>query len=197
MEEIPVRISQNQARKSKSGKAIQLAYPQLSGDANIKLVLHPANAKKVKRAVRNQKGCRLILSPEEIQGSGIFDFLKNAGKWLKKNVVDTEFYQKNVRPIARELVKTGVSMIPGPQLARDVATKGTEYLSEKTGAFGMRGRGRPSGLKSDRSDFLNPNHPTFDSKPPSRPPGLAGSSFRLSGKGKCSNCPTCGGSFRM
>jgi len=86
-------------------------------------------------------------------------------------------------------------MIPGPQLARDVAQKGVDYLSEKSSAFGLKGRGK-SGLKSDRSDFLSPNHPTYQSKQPSKPPGLSGS-FRLQGRGK--KCPTCGGSgsFRL
>jgi hypothetical protein len=172
---LSVFISQNQARKLVKGKPVQLSHSALSQGHNVKMMVHPSTHKRVQKALRNNKGTRIILSQSEIDGSGIFDFLKNAASWVKKNIIDTDLYQKNVRPIARELVKTGVSLIPGPQLARDVATKGTEYLSEKTGAFGMRGRGRPSGLKSDRSDFLNPNHPTFDSKPPTRPPGLAGS----------------------
>ena len=186
MESIPVRISKNQALKAKRGKPVQLAYSQLSGDSNIKLVLHPANAKKVQRAVRNQRGCRIILSPEEIQGSGLFDFLKNAGQWLKKNIIDTDFYQRNIRPVARELVKTGVSMIPGPQLARDVATKGVEYLGEKSSAFGM-----PSNRRR--------KNPTPEVPPPPGIKSIKGSSFKLQGKGM-KTCPHCGsqaGSFRL
>ena len=193
MESIPVRISKSQALKAKRGKPVQLGYSQLSGDSNIKLVLHPANAKKVKRAVRNQRGCRLILSPEEIHGSGILDWLKNAATWVKKNVIDTPFYQKNVRPIARELVKSGVSSVP---VLGDIAKPGVEWLGEKTGAFGLKGRGK-SGLKSDRSDFLSPNHPTYHSKQPSKPPGVVGSSFRLQGRGSNKKCQYCGGSFKL
>ena len=197
MESIPVRISKAQAHKAKRGKPGQLGYSQLSGDSNIKLVLHPANAKKVQRAVRNQKGCRLILSPEEIEGSGLFDWLKNAGQWVKKNIIDSPFYQQNVRPIAKQLVKSGVQMLP---VGQDLAQKGADWLGEKSGAFGMRGRGK-SGLKSDRSDFLHPDHPTYQSKQPARPAGLPsqGGSFRLAGRGKKSEscCPMCGGSFSL
>jgi hypothetical protein len=197
MEEFGVRISRNQAHKASKGKPIQLAHSQLSGDSNIKLKLSQANARKVQRAVRHQRGCRLILSPEELSGSGIFDLLKSGWDWLSKNVIQTPFYQKNIRPIARELVKTGVSSVP---VLGDIAKPGVEWLGEKSQAFGMRGRGK-AGLKSDRSDFLSPAHPTYQNKQPATPPGVPskGGSFRLSsGRGKkCPTCPTCGGSFRV
>jgi len=200
MEEFGVRISRNQAHKASKGKPIQLAHSQLSGDSNIKLKLSQANARKVQRAVRHQRGCRLILSPEELSGSGIFDLLKSGWDWLSKNVIQTPFYQQNVRPIAKQLVKSGVQMLP---VGQDLAQKGADWLGEKSGAFGMRGRGK-AGLKSDRSDFLSPAHPTYQSKPPTTPPGhpSKGGSFRLQGRGakKGSICPHCGsqgGSFRI
>jgi len=185
---LSVYVSQNQARKLVKGKPIQLSHSALSQGHNVEMKVHPMTYKKIQRALRNKKGSRIQLSEQEIMASGILDWLKNAASWVKKNVIDTPFYQEKIRPIARDLVKTGVSMIPGPQLARDVAQRGVDYLSEKSSAFGM-----PSNRRR--------KNPTPEVPPP---PGIKSSagSFRLQGKGRKDLCEKCcgyltGSSFRL
>jgi len=40
-------------------------------------------------AEKNNKGCRLHLYPDEF-----WDKLKNAGRWIKEKIIDTDVYQK-------------------------------------------------------------------------------------------------------
>jgi hypothetical protein len=76
------------------------------------LRLHHHNAKKIHHARKHKKGVRLQMSHPEIQetvhAGGFGDFLnklKNAGQWLKSNVIDSHFYKSAIKPIARQLVK--------------------------------------------------------------------------------------------
>ncbi len=80
--------------------------------------------------------------------SGFLDTLRNIGnkvrqgaEFLKHNVIDSDFYQKNLRPIARNLVDQGIqNFVPAP--GRDIARKAADFASQQTGAFGIRRRGR-------------------------------------------------------
>lgn len=145
---VSVTLSHAQFKKMRAGHPVQLSHSQIAGPQRHQLMLHPVSAKKVAGAIRKFKGVRLQVSPHEFEasGEGLMDFfnkIKQGAQWLKSNVIDTPFYQKNIRPIAKDLVQTGIqTFVPAP--AREYAQKAAEFGSEKTGAFGLKGtRGRP------------------------------------------------------
>jgi hypothetical protein len=174
---VPLTLTESQFKKMKAGHPIQLAHHQIGGGGlKHHLMLHPETAKKVAGAVRRGKGVRIHVSPHEFQasGEGIMDFfnkLKDAGKWVKEKVIDTPFYQQNIRPIARQLVNTGLDMAAtklGP--AADIARKGAYALGDTTGAFGLKApkkRGRKAicqteyALDSNYSPMVGPMHPAM------------------------------------
>lgn len=132
--EAKIAITQPQAHKLAMGIPVQFRADQLGHGMSVPLSF--SDRSRYVKALRNGRGFRLQIV--SMGGEGIFDWLKNAGSWVKKNVIDTPFYQKAIRPVAKELVRTGVeTFVPGG-IARDAVSKGTEFLSEKTGAFGIR-----------------------------------------------------------
>lgn len=192
---IPVHISQNQGRKALRGGSIQLSKQQLHAQPNIELALHPLNVKKLEKALKSNKGVRLVLSQQELEGSNIWNWLKGAAKFLKEKVIDTPIYQQVAKPALRQLVNMGVEMAP-PGLARDAARKLADEVSARTGAFGLKQGKLPKGmggasLKPDKKrgkQLLSLDHPAMD--PVEMPPP---------GEGCCHACGSkklSAGSFR-
>ena len=150
--QVRINITRDQLKKAIAGKPIRLLSSQL-GNGEILLSLHPANIKIVEKAAMKGAGCNIYLSPgemmssaEDMNGEGIFGDiwggLKSGYNWVKKNVIDTDFYKKNIRPIARQVVDTGITALAGyaPQ-AIPLATIARDKLSKETGAFGLKKRG--------------------------------------------------------
>lgn len=81
-----------QAKASASGKAIKVKASQIDSGSNV-LLLHPVNHKMLTKSKASGKGCTLTLSPGEItatqqsdmEGTGIFDFLKKGYNFVKNN----------------------------------------------------------------------------------------------------------------
>jgi hypothetical protein len=125
------------------GGVVQITPDALKDDSHW-LILEKKSATKVRRAQRTGKGCRIQLSPMEMESSGeglkeFWEGLKNAGKWVKEKIIDTPFYQQNVKPLVRQAVDAGVALA-APRLgpASDIAKKGVYAIGEKTGAYGLR-----------------------------------------------------------
>jgi hypothetical protein len=188
MHKVKVQMSKNQGRKALRGGSIQLSKHQLkSSQPNIELVLHPANARKLEKAMKANKGCRLQLSPAELEGAGILDWLKSAGNWIKSNIIDKPFYQTAVKPLVRGLVDVGTSMVPGG-IAQDVVKKGADWIGRETGAFGLKKGKKTQSVKRDFSRLIDMQHPAMQSPPAHLPP--------IGGRGKSKKskqCPHCGG----
>lgn len=149
--QLKINITKPQLAKALAGKPVRFAASQL-GQGSSYLSLHPANAKLVEKASMKGSGCvinlsegELLATAEDMQGEGIFGDifkgLKSGYKWVKKNVVDSDFYQKNVRPLARQAVEMGKNAAKA-YLANPIANQlidaGTDTLSKETGAFGVR-----------------------------------------------------------
>jgi hypothetical protein len=104
MESVPCTLKPSQVKKFKNIKTIQLSADQIAMGKQHphKLVLHHENAKKVKKAAKNNRGIRLQLSQPEIEGSGFlddaWDTIKNIGSVALGPV--SQVY-KAVAPIAR------------------------------------------------------------------------------------------------
>jgi hypothetical protein len=169
---VPVQLTKAQFNKLKSGKPVQLQNSAISGGAlKHRLALHPANAKKVKSAIKGHRGVRLQLSPYEFEqsGEGLMDFFRSIKKgydWAKKNVIDSDFYQKNIKPLARKAVDAGVLALT-PELGplAPLAQAGVNKLGEVTGAYGLKGRGRAR-LSDSMSPMLNAQHPAMNPSMP-------------------------------
>lgn len=81
-----------QAKASANGKAIKVKSSQIDSGSNV-IMLHPVNHKMLTKSKTSGKGCTLRLSPGEIyatqqselEGTGIFDFLKKGYNWVKNN----------------------------------------------------------------------------------------------------------------
>ena len=63
---VSIDITQPQLRKAAQGKTITLSASQLKG-SGVSLYMHPANAEKIQKAKRSNKGVRLNIAQGEMQ----------------------------------------------------------------------------------------------------------------------------------
>lgn len=139
MEKSDLKLSDNQIKKLARGQISQLNRDNVSGkkgSRNVKLYLTPMNKKKLDRARSHNKGCRLQLSKDEIEGSGLWDLIKKGAKAIKKGV-QSDFYQKNVRDKVGDVIDAAIDLAPVPGFAQEGLKRGREWLGDRTGAFGM------------------------------------------------------------
>lgn len=147
--QVRINITKKQLDQALNGRPIRLLSSQI-GNGDIALSLHPANLRIIQKAVLKGKGCNLHLSEgellstaEDMNGEGlfgdIFKGLKSGYSWVKKNIIDSDIYQKGLKPIVRGAVDQGVSALSGqfPQLGIPLQMA-KEEISKKTGAFGVK-----------------------------------------------------------
>ena len=149
--QVKINITKAQLDKALKGKPVQFSANQI-GSGGSYLSLHPANVRIVEKAAMKGSGCIVHLAPgelmataEDMDGQGIFGDiwkgLKSGYSWVKKNVVDSDFYQKNLRPIAKQAVEMGKNAAKAylnNPLANNVIDAASNELSKTTGAFGVR-----------------------------------------------------------
>lgn len=155
--QVRINITKKQLDQALNGRPIRLLSSQI-GNGDIALSLHPANIRIIEKAVLKGKGCNLHLSEgellssaEDMNGEGlfgdIFKGLKSGYSWVKKNIIDSDIYQKALKPIVRRAVDTGLNVVKGsaPELgtAIDMAR---DQIGSKTGAFGVNRVGRKKRL---------------------------------------------------
>lgn len=128
---LPVHLSRPQIKKLIEGKGIMLA-PHLFANEQLPQTL--AIAKKThtraQRNKRNGKGIRIQLTPDEIEASGIMDWLKKGYNFVKKNVIDTKNYQKYAKP----LIRHAIDLAPIPSDVKKVV----DYVGKQTNAYGVK-----------------------------------------------------------
>lgn len=147
----PARIdfTPAQIKKAVAGKPIRFKANQLESGGKI-ILLHPSSHDRFKKAVMKGKGLTLTISPAEvlstvesdIEGTGFFGDvwkkLKSGYSWVKKNIIDTDIYQKAVKPLVRQgvnaLANIASSYVPE---ATPLITAGVNEIGKKTGAFGV------------------------------------------------------------
>lgn len=157
--QVRINITKKQLNQALNGKPIRLLSSQI-GNGDIALSLHPANIRIIEKALLKGKGCNLHLSEGELlstaedmgaNGEGLFSDiykgLKSGYSWVKKNIIDSDIYQKALKPIVRRAVDTGLNVVKGsaPELgtAIDMAR---DQIGSKTGAFGVNRVGRKKRL---------------------------------------------------
>jgi hypothetical protein len=147
MERVSMRLTLPQAKKLMKGGTIQLS-PSALKDNTHWLILETKTANKVRRAQRAGRGCRVCLNAREMEhsGEGIADFFKNAfnkvkqgARWVKSNVIDTDFYQKNLKPLVRQGVDTGFQAIaPRLGVAGPAVKAAVDKFGDYSSAYGLR-----------------------------------------------------------
>lgn len=143
MQKLTLNLNEAQVRKLINGHPIQIDKEKLNGSQHY-LMVHPSTHKRATTARMKGKGIRVALTPEELQmsGQGFMDILRKIGKaatFVKDKIIDSSFYQQNIRPEVKALVNAGTTalanVLPGP--VANIATKGINAIGEQTGAFGL------------------------------------------------------------
>ena len=157
MEDITLDLSSRQMSRLRNGHTIQVK-PDVVG-RGMPLKLHGSKVRKLHTAARRQKGCRLDMSPEEFEASGISwkgfkrgvsKAAKETGKVLKVGYKGYQEYLKpTLGPAIRKGLQTGARALGAaaaaataqPELAlvgELLARETIPYIGDKTGAFGMK-----------------------------------------------------------
>lgn len=139
--QFPLTLTENNARKLVNGHPIQLRNKQLHGTDHY-LMLHPMQHARLSKAKAMGKGARLALTPEELAASGqgfgdLWNKVRKGAQWVSKNIVQTPFYQKNVRPVVKQAVEAAVAALPLPAPVSNIAKASIEKLGDTTSAFGL------------------------------------------------------------
>lgn len=147
--QVRINITRPQLEKALKGLAVRFGASQIGNGENF-LSLHPENVKKVEKSAMKGTGCcinlsegELLASAEDMNGEGIFSDifkgLKSGYNWTKKNVINTDIYQRGIKPIVKRAVDTGVDVagafVPELKPALNIVK---DKISKETGAFGLR-----------------------------------------------------------
>lgn len=144
----PARIdfTDAQIRKAVQGKPVRIAANQIGKGSKV-VLLHPVQHRVVSKAGMAGRGCTVELSPGEIlstvesdmDGTGFFGDiwkgLKSGYNWVKKNVIDTDIYQKTIKPLVKQGVSTLSGMVPAEY--RPISDALVGEIGKQTGAFGV------------------------------------------------------------
>ena len=92
----------------------------------VTIYLTKTRARKLARG----EGIRIKLSPQEVEASGLMDWLKKGYKFVKEKVIDTKNYQKYAKPIIRH----AIDLAPIPTDVKKVV----DYVGKQTNAYGVK-----------------------------------------------------------
>jgi hypothetical protein len=164
-------ISETKLRKIRSGATLQLSYPELEYIYDNMPNLSQSNQKKIEKAFKGGKGCRINFDVEggELEGSG---FLKSAKKGLMKGA--RFLHDTGIDDI---LIDEAINYAPIPGTAKRVASKvakkqvdrmmdgkglsgGNKYMPDSLKGGSLM---RPSNFKvySDNKNVVRPDQPSF------------------------------------
>ena len=150
--EIANKIAQKALSNMMLGLPAKLTKREVSGKG-LKLMLEPTNYRKLMTSKMNGKGVSITLTDREREYNGeglkeVWEKVKQGAKWVKDKIVDTPFYQQNLKPLVRKAIETGINLVPNAT-AQDLLRKGVEETSGRWGAWGIKG-----GLIQTRDDNM-------------------------------------------
>ena len=148
LSEIGVHLSKNQLDKLRRGHRIQISGGALDGPHRLLVKSH--NLKRIERARKANKGVRIQLDEEEIDGSGLKEILKKGWDYYQKNIKPK--VSNTVRNVLTQTVEKGIPAVltalgqpelavPAAALAHKFAGKAVNYIGDHTHAFGLQGGG--------------------------------------------------------
>lgn len=130
-----LNLSNNQLLNAVKGKSIRVKHNQLNTGDKV-ILLHPMTYKAMMSAYQKKKGITFILAPGEIkatrmselEGTGIFDFLKKGYNWVKAHWGDIK---KVLTPVL-DISATALSSAY-PQASPGIAS-GRKLIKDISGA---------------------------------------------------------------
>lgn len=155
-----VHLTATNRRKLLKGEPTLLKHDQLSG-GELELFMSPMKHKKLMKAHTQNKGAKLVLTPEEMEftikkGGKVADFFKKAGRKIADSTNKAlRTYREEVRPkiapqlkeIVKQGIEKGVPLAVGmvaPELAPVAGLVASRYsdqgateLGRLTGAYGL------------------------------------------------------------
>lgn len=141
--QFPLELTENNVRKLMKGQPTQLKKEQLSKAGPHYVKVHPLTHKKLSDALKRGRGIRLSMTPQEFEnsGEGFMDILRKIKKgvqFIKSNVIDSNLYQSDVKPLIRKLVDAGVTAAqPALGPVGPLLKVGVDKLGEVTNAYGL------------------------------------------------------------
>ena len=166
MSDMKLDLTKNQINALLRGRGIQLKPHQIGRGKSLPSNFPSRHMKALKKAMKNQKGMRLKFEPYEMEGAGIFDFLKDAAsmvinplKQITGPVVKT--LAPVLKPVAKALAPE-ISKRTG--IPQDIVNAGIDIGSTLAGNGIVRGRGRVQ-LSSDSNTMMSPLHPVMKFQP--------------------------------
>ena len=159
LQKVNLSLSDNAFSKLSKGRIAGLAKDSVAGKRHF-LMLGKDNAKKIMKAIKGGRGCRLKLDPRELEasmnGGGLGDLIKKAVKGSIKGAKRVgKFYKDNnlkesVGPVIKEAVNKGKDAMLSaaiafqPELApallaldQKLGDKLVDSLGDVTGAYGL------------------------------------------------------------
>lgn len=170
--QFPLELTKNNVNKLLLGRPTQLKKEQLNSNKHY-IKVHPLTHAKLSKAKASGVGLRLTMTQPELEESeGFMDILrgiKKGAKYIKDKVIDSNFYQQDVKPVVRKAVDIGLAsantVLPG--VASTVLKAGADKLGEVTNAYGLiipeskSKRGRPKGKKLSASQIASHSGGSF------------------------------------
>lgn len=144
-----MELTKAQARKLAKGHTIQVKHSQLSGGAlpdGFPVHLR----KQIAKAMKTKKGMRMQLSPHELQGAGIMD-------WLKSLVNMVKVGAKPILSIGKPLIKAAAPIIAPAIAAKTGLPISADMVSGTADAVGnLAGVGVKTTRKKTSSRRITP-----------------------------------------
>lgn len=178
MVEVSVDLTPRNVSRLRNGHTVQLKHSQIGSGVH-KLHINDALAKKIEAALKKQKGVKIQLSAEEIDGSGLR--LKDIGRALKGAA---KVYREKVRPVVapviRKVLTEGIKKglpaaaialgqpqlaAPAAMIANELATPAVNALGRATGGFGVKKRKRTAVRLAERGMAQSAVHHSDDYTP--------------------------------
>lgn len=156
MAKINIRLSPAQVRKLVKGHSVQLSKSAVKG-GEYTLDVHPVIYNRIMKARKQNKGLRLMLSEEEIAGSGLKEWLQGLYEGGKKAYDVAKKIYEPFKPIlapilrqgAQNLAEQGISKLASKSpnaasLVSQLSPSAIDLIGKKTGAFGMKSYKKPA-----------------------------------------------------
>ncbi len=134
--DVQIQLTKAQKRKLLKGHAVNLKHSQLL-NGNINVSLDKEHGRRLRRAMRTNKGFRLqptqSMVQELVEGEGFKDVMRKVNKGVKKAISFTKkevvpFVKKDVAPYAKEILGPAIK---ANRQHIDKAMKGARERSEK------------------------------------------------------------------
>jgi hypothetical protein len=156
MESVLLDILPGHCRNLADGMVVHLKPSMIGSGMEVKLCKKTAS--RLRRAMKQGKGARLAMSPEEIEASGGRLTWRSFRRGLKRG---WSFYKKYVRPVAGPIIEAGIKTaakaapaaavaLGQPELAAlaPIAEEALLKIAKKTGATGRKMKGGAMKKKS-------------------------------------------------